>query len=177
MNIGTPFGLKQDKVVELVRIAMKPHKCRVSRCISIALKMLQSKNPGLQLVVSYADESQGHLGKVYQAANWIYLGWTRSTYMRVRGVDYHIQSLAGKYGPKVGGINWLRKHIDPDAQPIIMPPKHKYVYALDKRLSEKLKGQSKPYPKCVASVENGTPGPPAGKGRCNSDRHAPLVNA
>jgi hypothetical protein len=46
-----------------------------SRIISEALKMLPVN---IKLVVSYADDGQGHSGIIYKATNWIYMGKTES---------------------------------------------------------------------------------------------------
>ena len=40
-----------------------------SRLISESIKLLPKK---VKIVLSYADPSQGHLGKIYQATNWLY---------------------------------------------------------------------------------------------------------
>ena len=42
-----------------------------SKLISTSLKMLPSQ---YKLIVSFADESKGHCGIIYQATNWYYLG-------------------------------------------------------------------------------------------------------
>jgi len=44
-----------------------------SRLISQSLKLLPKK---VRLVLSYADPSEGHLGGIYKATNWLYLGMT-----------------------------------------------------------------------------------------------------
>jgi hypothetical protein len=44
-----------------------------SRLIATSIRLL---DPSVRLVVSYADPSQGHLGRVYQATNFLYLGMT-----------------------------------------------------------------------------------------------------
>jgi len=44
-----------------------------SRLISESIKLLPKK---VKIVLSYADPSQGHLGKIYQATNWLYIGRT-----------------------------------------------------------------------------------------------------
>lgn len=42
-----------------------------SKLISESLRMLP---PEIKLVVSFADEAQGHAGTIYQATNWLYCG-------------------------------------------------------------------------------------------------------
>lgn len=73
-NLGSPYGLGQDECVELVRIALTKHEIPVSRIASLAMKFLHRSNTKLRLVVSFADQSQGHHGGIYQAGNWIYTG-------------------------------------------------------------------------------------------------------
>lgn len=132
-RIGTPFNLKQTEVCELVRVALTNHKSPVSKIISIALKILHKTNPGIKLVVSYADTAQSHHGGIYQATNWAYLGES----LAARAINpltkklEHTRSLASKFGT-VKGFKFVKDS-----------PKHKYVYAFDKSI----KLETKPYPK------------------------------
>ena len=54
-SVGLTYGLTQYQICELRRVAMTKHSTQVSRIISITLKLLKYKNPGLEVVVSYAD--------------------------------------------------------------------------------------------------------------------------
>ena len=73
-NLGRPYNLGQDECVELVRIALTKHENAVSRIAALAMKFLHKANPKLRLIVSFADQSQGHHGGIYQAGNWVYNG-------------------------------------------------------------------------------------------------------
>lgn len=73
-NIGRPFGLVQGEIVELVRVALNGKQNTTSECVATALKQLHHDAPQLKMVVSYADADQHHVGTIYQATNWIYLG-------------------------------------------------------------------------------------------------------
>lgn len=42
----------------------------------MSLKQLHKENPLCEIVVSYADHRQKHLGTIYQATNWLYVGKT-----------------------------------------------------------------------------------------------------
>lgn len=75
-HIGMQYGLDQTECVELTRIALREHKHFVSEIMMSALRRLKETNPGLRLVVSYADPIQGHVGAIYQATNWVYTGAT-----------------------------------------------------------------------------------------------------
>lgn len=56
------------------------------------------KKAGKEIVVSFAEIQQGHVGTVYQATNWIYTGLSaKRTNWTVNGVDKHCQTLADKY--------------------------------------------------------------------------------
>ena len=164
-HLSSPFGLKPTEACELVRVALAPGRVHpTSRCLAISLKMLRRQSPGIKLVVSYADTKEGHLGVIYQATNWLYLGASTQPYLRVRGKIEHPRSLYDRYGRGGQQIAWLRKHVDPNAERVEMPPKLKYVYCFDKALRRRLEAISQPYPKCVESIGSDAPGSQPGEG-------------
>lgn len=68
------YGLNSEQGCELVRVALRKHVTPVTRIVSIAIRMLKKANPGLRLIVSFADPEQNHHGGIYQGGNWIYAG-------------------------------------------------------------------------------------------------------
>src|SRR5690349_20526593 len=68
-NLLKPYGLKMSEGCELTRVALNSHTAPVSRIISIAIKFLKRRSPGLKLIVSFADPAQDHVGGIYQAVN------------------------------------------------------------------------------------------------------------
>lgn len=167
-HLARPFGLKPTEACELVRVALAPDRTYpTSRCLAISLKMLKRQSPGLQLVVSYADTKEGHLGIIYQATNWLYLGASTQPYLRVRGKIEHPRSLYDRYGKGGQQIAWLRANVDPNAERVQMPPKLKYVYAFHRDLRQRLAEQAKPYPKRVESSDGAVPGDQPGEGGSN----------
>lgn len=83
------------KVHELSRLCIIADKRKnlASFFVSKALKLL-----GSDLVVSFADPNHGHLGFVYQASNWTYLGQNRDkTEYKVKGLE-HKHELSILYG-------------------------------------------------------------------------------
>jgi hypothetical protein len=68
------YDLKQTEGCELTRVALKEHQTPVSRIVAIAIKILKKKNPGLRIIISFADPERGHHGGIYQAGGWIYTG-------------------------------------------------------------------------------------------------------
>ena len=169
-HIARPFGLKSTEVAELVRVALAPGRAHpTSQCVAISLKLLRRQSPGLKLVVSYADSGQGHAGTIYQATNWIFLGGSEQSYIKVLGKVEHPRSLYDRYGRNGQSIPWLRQNIDPRADRVPMPPKWKYVYAFDKPLRRKLEALAQPYPRGRSDTSD-TPGDQPGEGEAASTR-------
>lgn len=135
-NIGSPYALKQTQVCELTRVALREHDAPVSRVVAIALRMMRRQSPQVRLVVSYADPEQGHMGVIYQAGNWVYVG--RSNAQReviVNGRFMHKRSAVAKFGSAAG------------MTPSKLLYKHKYVMPLDDEMREQIAPLAKPYPK------------------------------
>lgn len=146
-GIGKPYGLKQNEVCELVRVALCEHITPVSRLLSIATRLLSKQSPGIQLIVSYADESQGHHGGIYQANGWLYSGSSSTHAYIVNGSQLHPMTLSGVYGKGGQSIPWLRANVDPNAARVITGVKHRYLYPLTKEMRDKILPLAKPYPK------------------------------
>jgi len=137
-NIGAPYGLKQTEVCELTRVALNKHDNPVSRVLRIAIKLLKHSNPDLKLIVSYADDLQGHIGSIYQAGNWVYTGDTEPQYKFLfKGEWRHPRSIDAVRGNHSG-----------------LPKqeagfKRKYLYPLTSELKTQIEPLRKPYPKRV----------------------------
>lgn len=147
-HIGQPYGLQQDQVCELTRVALRDHVSPVSQILAKAIKFLATVCPGLRLIVSYADKDQNHHGGIYQATNWIYEGLfgvgTLGAFI-VKGKKVHPRSVAAK-GVKQS-IEAVRQQLDPNAQEFKTSGKHKYLMPLDKKMKKALLPRHKPYPK------------------------------
>lgn len=78
-NIGSPYGLEQSQVLELVRVALNGLQGHgnTSRIVAAAIRQVRKDaGPSLRMLVSYSDQDQGHAGTIYQATNWVYAGQT-----------------------------------------------------------------------------------------------------
>lgn len=103
-----------------------------------------------EIVVSFADTKESHIGMVYQASNWIYTGLTKKiAYTTIEGLeDKHSRHSFGKHKQKKiaeesENVSFVRKE---------RSQKHRYVYfnAKGKRKRELLsllKYPTHPYPK------------------------------
>lgn len=168
-SIGSPYGLEQDECCELVRVALRAHETPVTRIIRIALKLLKDSSPGLRLIVSYADEAQGHVGKVYQAGNWLYVGKTEQSFLKIRGKVLHPKTVHSRYGSGSQSLAWIRANLDPKAERVMLGAKHKYLMPLDAEMRAYIEPLTRPYPKRAGSIDSDATAIPGGQGRCNSD--------
>ena len=66
--------LKNGSVFELTRLWLEDgHGKNIeSWTIAQTFEWLKKNRPQLKLLISYADPDAGHLGKIYQATNWLY---------------------------------------------------------------------------------------------------------
>jgi hypothetical protein len=171
-HLASPFGLESTEVAELVRVALAPGRQHpTSKCVAISLRLLKRQSPGLKLVVSYADAGHGHVGTIYQAGGWLYLGNSEQSYIKVKGQVEHPRTLYDRYGRQGQSIPWLRQHVDPRAERVPMAPKLKYVMPLDAAVRGDLQGIALPYPKNAAEVtRSDTPGVQPGEGGATPTR-------
>ena len=84
---GVCGELYSDKVIELNRLVIESSEPNitswfVSRCLKVFNNMI---------IVSYADTSQGHIGKIYQATNALYTGLSsKFKDPKVKGLEHQL---------------------------------------------------------------------------------------
>jgi hypothetical protein len=112
----------ESYVLELNRLCCSSGKNFASFLIGNSLKML----PKPSIVVSYADTEMGHVGYVYQAANFLYTGLSAKRTNWVieglehlhgatiadmsRGQDNRAEFMRAKFGEKFKLVDRSRKH-------------------------------------------------------------------
>jgi hypothetical protein len=166
--LGDAYNLKQTEICELVRVALTTHKSPVSRVVSVALKMAQRQSDGLRLVVSYADQRQGHVGGIYQAMNWVYVGRGMPTkeFFHEGRWKHNREVTSGAFGKQ-------RKVADYTHLPArTVEGKHKYLYPLDDDMRRQIEPLRKPYPKRLPANEaiQDAPGDQSGMGGASPTR-------
>lgn len=155
-NIASSFGMVQGEVIELVRVALNGKQECTSQAVAMALKQLHKDVPLIHLVVSYADIDQDHLGTIYQATNWIYVGDVNQnsrTAFIINGEKIHPKTIYnriinGKHCPQT--IDAVKKYFDSNATVFISKGKRKYIMPLDKRTRKQFAHLAQPYPKTDA---------------------------
>ena len=104
------------------------------------------------IIVSFADSSQGHVGYIYQACNFIYTGLSaKFKDPKVRGLEgqHHATYANGLTNKEV-----IEKFGEDNVYFVERPRKHRYIYIKGKRRKEllaKLRYEVLPYPKRVAA--------------------------
>lgn len=137
-----------DNVLELVRlwVADTAPKNSESYFIANTIRLLDK-----EIIVSFADISQGHIGTIYQACNFIYCGLTTPFRdMRVKGLEsLHHSSLCRYFSRAELVSKYGEENIYFENRAL----KHRYVFfnakskKRKKELLGKLKYQTLPYPK------------------------------
>ena len=116
-----------------------------SRALGMVSRSLRA-HTDLRFLITYADPAQGHTGVIYQASNWAYTGLSEPTplYDLGDGVLRHSRTVGHIYGTH--SIRLLRQR-GIKVKLLPQPPKHRYIYFLDRRWRKRLRGPEMPYPK------------------------------
>lgn len=172
-----------EGVLELARLVRAP-SVSVPLTGLISATCRHAASSGTDLVVSYADQTQGHHGGIYQAASWNYAG-CRNTVMD--GLIVNGQFVPGRSCNSIWGTrspDRLRAMFpDWDILPHYDAGKHLYWKALNKngfKKAQRLGLKATPYPKPSSHPRGvATPPPPvlAEQERGSRRRHnsPPLV--
>jgi hypothetical protein len=123
-----------------------------SRALALILRELRREG-AYKLLVSFADPAAGHVGTIYQASGWTYLGTTEpERYLELDGQRIHPRSASSRFGSD--SVAHLRR-TGLAVVACTSPPKHRYAYVLDPSWRWRLRGRPAAYPK---RVSRGPPG-------------------
>jgi len=134
-SITKSIKLDKDKVMELTRLWIADGYGTNIESYSIGQSFKYLKKEGIEVLISYADPEAGHLGKIYQATNWLYQG---NKTMLVKGYNYvingvkmHPRNVVSRYGSTKDDVLYS---IDPNFSKKEMINKHRYIYILNSRI-------------------------------------------
>lgn len=135
-------------VRELSRLALASHAPRNAASTLVGRSLRELERP--TIVVSYADAEIGHVGYVYQAANFTYCGvGTPSHHIRLKtGEQLHPRSIVAS-GISTAPKRWARENGHEVVETLA---KHRYVKVVasradKKRILAELKWTAHPFPK------------------------------
>lgn len=116
-----------------------------SYVLGMLLRQLK-KNTKLKFVLAYSDPAHGHVGTIYQATNWLYLGLSDATpvYDLGDGRLVHSRTLSEALGSR--DATYLRS-LGVTATTVTTQAKHKYTFFLDQSFRSRLKISVLPYPR------------------------------
>jgi hypothetical protein len=147
-------GATPDDCLALTRLWLSDElpKNSEGRFLGVVLRFLK-RHTNLKFLVSYADPSQGHLGTIYQATNWIHTGLSQATplYDIGNGRHYHSRTLSHAFGSH--GLAHFQRH-GIDVKLVPQKAKHRYLYFLDSTWRERLRVSVLAYPKREESSED-----------------------
>lgn len=145
LRAGVAGKENANNVIELTRLWIQDGTPKNAESFLIGNSIRQVSK---EIVVSFADTAQNHLGVVYQATNWIYTGLSaKRTDWVVEGFDKHGQSWADKYSAsEIRELFGDKFSLQPRSR------KHRYIYInakgrRKKQLLDELKYKQLPYPK------------------------------
>ncbi len=137
------FARNEYAVLELRRLVLVDEAPRnsESRVISQCIKHIKKVDRSIKVIVSYADPMYGHIGTVYKASNFQYLGSGSKDkgYLDPdTGKIYHSRALRTKYKDDYKPfVKKLREKLDLGLLTSIeLPSKHCYVYKMHNRNTE-----------------------------------------
>jgi hypothetical protein len=143
-----PYGLSTIEGCELTRVALNSHAAPVSRIVAIATRMMRKQNPGLRLIISFADPYRGHQGGIYQAGGWLYAGQTApgKAYLAPDGKLWHNRMISPT-GVRISYGEGMACWRPEQCRIIDLPGKHRYLLPLDDEMRTRVGPLAQPYPK------------------------------
>ena len=140
-------GAQPNDCVTLTRLWLSDElpKNSESRVLGIALRSLRTAT-SIKFVLTYADPNAEHVGTIYQATNWIYIGESQAMSLLDLGdgVPRHTRTIAHRFGTH--SLKHFQEH-GMTVKKIPQSPKHRYIYFLDKSWRDQLNPEQLPYPK------------------------------
>lgn len=90
---------KPEELIELRRLCCidETPKNAESRLIGQSIRWLK-RNTGVKVIISYADQTYGHIGTIYKATNFQNIGYTSpGRVIRYKGKKFHDKCIRTKY--------------------------------------------------------------------------------
>ena len=142
--LGRAYGVVSGQFLELTRMALNGKQESTSKAMAISIKLLKKHKPLVNVLISYADKGQKHLGIIYQATNWMFVDESKSSGWEVfyENKWWHNRSIIARMNKEeIKNIIKRKKS-----------GKYKYIYPLTKELRERCLELKKPYPKTASKA-------------------------
>ncbi len=116
-----------------------------SHVVAIVLRTMK-QHTSIKFMVTYADPAQGHLGTIYQACGWLYIGPSEPMPLYDLGDGKARQSRSLAHGFGTHSVKHLLAR-GVHVKLVEQSCKHRYIYFLDFTWRPRLKPRVLPYPK------------------------------
>ncbi len=144
-------------VLELNRLCLRSNERNdASWLVSASIRELS----GDRIIVSFADTESGHIGTVYQAANFLYTGLSaKRTDWKIRGKEHlHGQTVADEFRGQKNRAALMRAKYGDDFYLKPRSRKHRYVLIVGSRKFRKeaiisLRYKIQEYPKMIEETD------------------------
>lgn len=147
-NMPNFLNCEAGACLELQRVALNGKQGRntTSKALSMAMREVKKDAVFLRCLFSYADTFQNHLGIIYQATNWIYIGESSiENKYEVNGVYKHSKTIRELATSKnISFTNYIKLN---NFNIIKGKIKYLYIYPYDKNIKKYILTKQKPYPK------------------------------
>jgi len=154
INVGSWLQVPEGSYAELIRVFSVDElpKNTESYCLAKSFEFLKKNKPELKYLISYADPTQGHVGYIYQATNWYYVGKQigMDRIFKIDGKQVHRRTANAAYG--TSSVKKLSELLGKRFEVSITYPKHIYLMCLGSRKEKKEwynKFKQLPYPKII----------------------------
>ena len=161
--------IKIKECMELIRLVILDGygKNIESYTISQCLKLLKKDFPHVKCIISYSDNAQNHIGKIYQATNFLFTGLNSDTNLMPNfsvsltgPPNYkwlHSRTVSSRWGSH--NVEYLKKKIGKTFWRKKESGKFRYIYILSDKKTKReilktLKMEILPYPKTCNYEEN-----------------------
>ena len=152
------YGINQNECIELLRMALNGKQESTSKAMALSLKLIKKNAPLVKIIVSYADNNVNHIGTIYQATNFYYIGQSsmdNRSGILIDGKPSSYRGFQKRYGTT--SFEKLKEILGNRIEFIKPKTKNKYIYPIDKALVTMCKQLAKPYPKKLSGEVESNP--------------------
>ena len=147
--------LGDKKMMELNRMVMRDEEPRnsESKAIGVCMKWIKT-NTDLDYILSFSDGKEGNVGYIYQATNWLYIGYLLSdSFYKIDNETVHAVTVWHKYKEKHALRDTHTTNeivcLEHGRVSKVTSKQHVYLYPMNKSTRKNIVSQYKikPYPK------------------------------
>lgn len=132
LETATRQGLDYTQIRQLSRFCINPcwhNKNLASYFLSRAMRFFADARPQIRMLVTFADQTAGHIGTIYKATNWKFDGMTTPSYFyEKQGFRWHKKTI-WDYAKSMGMTETEFTTLF-DITKIPTLPKYRYIYEL-----------------------------------------------